>query len=506
MNRKIGVILSYVLMVFEIASTLLVTPLILRTIGQAEYGIYRLSGSIIAYLLLLDLGVGNAQIRFLSKYRANNDTVQLRKFFGVSIIYYAGIALISLIVGIVLVSAFPALFAKGFTPDEIILGQKLLLITLLSTFVMMVTAPFINALVAYERFSVSRGSAVISAAAKIVLSFVALKLGFGSVGLVVTSFLTTLASRSFYVIYVFVKIKLKPLFKDIKFTFVKEIIVYSSFILLQMLATQINSSIGQILLGSLVSSSAVIIGVYSVGVQICQYYQSIGSSVTGVLMPGIVKLVESKPQPKEICDEMIRIGRLILMILLLILIGFLLCGKQFIALWVGSENIEAYGVAIIFLVVYMFILTQSVGNQVLWAKGEHKEQSILKIVVVILNIFVTLLLMRLNALYGVVLGSFVSLAVGDVILLNIVFKRKIRISLLQYYKGLFKGFIPCAIITWAAGYLFGLLHLSGWGGLCCNILFTIIVYSVSMWVIGMSDYEKNLIQGILNKIFRRVVK
>ena len=506
MNRKIGVILSYVLMVFEILSTLLLTPFILSTLGQAEYGVYRLSGSIVAYLLILDLGVGNAQIRFMSKYRANNDTVQLHKFFGVSIIYYIIIALVALIVGLVLLAVFPTLFAKGFSPEEIVLGQKLLFVTLLTTFVIIATTPFTNTLIAYERFFASKCSAIISAIAKIVFTFIGLTLGFGSVGIVVINLLITFASKFFYVFYVFVKLKLKPIFKGISFDFVKEIIVYSSFILLQMIATQINSGIGQILLGTLVKSAAAIIGVYSVGLQIVQYYQTIGSSITGVLMPGIVKMTESKPQPRQLCDEMIRIGRLIFMVLLLIFIGFLLYGKQFITLWVGYENIEAYGVAVILFAAYMFVLTQSVGSQILWAKGEHKEQSILKIAIVILNIFVTVLLMQLNALYGVVLGTFISLVMGEVVLLNIIFKKKIGISLSQYYRGLFKGFIPCAITTWVAGYLFGLLQLSGWIGLCCNILFTIITYCSSMWFVGMNKYEKNLISEIFKNIFRRVVK
>ena len=63
MGRKQGVILSYILMIFEVLSTLLITPFLIRTLGQAEYGVYKLSASITAYLLLLDLGVGNAIIR-----------------------------------------------------------------------------------------------------------------------------------------------------------------------------------------------------------------------------------------------------------------------------------------------------------------------------------------------------------------------------------------------------------------------------------------------------------
>ena len=66
MNRKTGVVLSYVLLVVEIFSTLLFTPFLIRTLGQAEYGIYQLVLSITAYLALLDLGVGNSVIRYIT--------------------------------------------------------------------------------------------------------------------------------------------------------------------------------------------------------------------------------------------------------------------------------------------------------------------------------------------------------------------------------------------------------------------------------------------------------
>lgn len=80
MSRKIGVILSYALMIFEVLSTLLLTPFIISILGQAEYGVYKLVVAINAYLLLLDLGVGNAIIRYIAKYRVENDRNKERNF------------------------------------------------------------------------------------------------------------------------------------------------------------------------------------------------------------------------------------------------------------------------------------------------------------------------------------------------------------------------------------------------------------------------------------------
>ena len=160
MQRKKGVILSYILMLFEVLSTLLLTPLIIRTLGQAEYGVYRLAVSITGYLLLLDLGIGNSVIRYIAKYRATNDHVSECKFLGVSIIYYIIVALFSGIVGWLLIIFFPIIFSTGLSVFEVELGKKLLIITILNIIITLTTTVFNNVIIAYEKFGVSKGFSI----------------------------------------------------------------------------------------------------------------------------------------------------------------------------------------------------------------------------------------------------------------------------------------------------------------------------------------------------------
>lgn len=66
-------------------------PFLLRSLGQAEYGIYSLTTTISSYLLLLDLGIGNALVRYMAKYRVNKEGENQSKFYGLSIIFYTAI-------------------------------------------------------------------------------------------------------------------------------------------------------------------------------------------------------------------------------------------------------------------------------------------------------------------------------------------------------------------------------------------------------------------------------
>ena len=503
MNRKIGVILSYVLMIFEVCSTLLLTPFIIRTLGQAEYGVYKLSASVVAYLLLLDLGVGNSIIRFIAKFRVSGEKEQARKFLGVATIYFLMIGIIALVAGIILIIVFPSAFAKGLTESEIALGQRLLAVTMCNAAVTLATAAYNNVLIALQEFAVSKGASIIQILIRMLLTVVVLKCGLGSFGIVLINLLMTVLARGFFVFYVLLKIKLIPQFKGIDLGFVKEIVAYSSLILLQMVATQINATVDQILIGSMVTASTVILAVYSVGTQITQYFQSIGSAFTGVLMPGVVAMVERRSAPETLTNEMVRIGRIIFLVLGIIWGGFLVCGKQFVKLWAGAENSEAYVVALILMSAYLFVLTESIGSQILWAMNQHKEQAILKISIVLLNIGLTAILIQWNPLIGATIGTFISLMLGDVLVMNLIFVIKLKIRLGKYYLELCKGIVPALIVTITLGYVFRFFTPEGWFGLILNILFMCMIYGVLMIIFGMNKYEKNLILSILKKIYVR---
>lgn len=500
MSRKIGVVLSYVLMIFEVLSTLLLTPFIIRTLGQAEYGVYKLVAAVNAYLLLLDLGVGNAIIRYISKYRVSGEVNKERQFLAVATIFYGAIAAIALVAGGILIAIFPTAFSKGLNSEEILLGQKLLAITMVNSAVTLGTAAYNNVLIAYERFAVSRIISIVQIIIRMILTYTVLVMGWGSIGIVSVNLLMTVLGRGYFVGYVLGPLKLRPLFSGIDFSFVKEIVTYSSFILLQMIATQLNSTVDQILIGALVNASAVILAVYGVGTQIVQYYQSIGSAFTSVLMPGVVKLVEGKSSADELTDEMVRIGRIIFMVLAVIWCGFAVFGKEFIVLWAGEKNTDAYLVAMILMTAYAFTLTESIGTQILWAMNEHKEQSILKIVIVLINIALTAILIKWNPLIGATIGTFISLMLGDVVVMNLIFKKKLKINLLYYYCSIFKGIVPCMMISFAAGMIAKLFFPMGWGWLIIKLAIVVVVYGITMITFGMSEYEKNLTNSIFKKI------
>lgn len=505
MKRKIGVIMSGVLMVFEMLSTMLYTPYLIRTLGQSEYGIYTLVLSVSAYLVLLDLGVGNSIVRYVSKYRANGEDDEQRRFLGIANVYYAIIAFVVLVLGTVVIIALPELFSKGLTTAEIGQAKKLMALTVINIAITLGTSPYMHILTAYEKFFLSKGISIIQIVIRTIASVILLYLGFGSIGVVAVNLILNIIMRLFVICYVSIKMKLLPTFHNIRMSFIKNIVLYSVWILLQMIATHINHMADQVLIGMFAVSSSAILGIYGVGSQINQYFQSVATAFTGVLMPGVVKLVEKGSSAEILQKEMERIGRIIFMVTGLIWSVFLVCGQQFVNLWAGDENSKAYIVALLLMTPHVFIMSQSIGTQILWAKEKHKFQAILKLIIVLLNVAVTIVLIKeWDALMGATVGTMLSLLLGDVLVMQIVFKKDIGIKLLSYYKNTFvKGIAPSIIITILCGLaVSNVAVFSGWFDFVFKAGIMVVVYIICMLSFGMNKSEKEMLKSISTNLIR----
>ena len=79
---KAGAIISYANLLIGNIIPFIYTPIMLRLLGQAEYGLYGIANSIMGYIGLLNFGIGGTIVRYLSKYRAEGDREQEARVIG----------------------------------------------------------------------------------------------------------------------------------------------------------------------------------------------------------------------------------------------------------------------------------------------------------------------------------------------------------------------------------------------------------------------------------------
>lgn len=500
MNRKTGAMISYVLMFLEIIFALFFTPYIIRSLGDAEYGVYKLTESISSYLLLLDLGIGQAVVRWMAKYRVVKDANAQSRFLGFATLLYLFIGALTFVVGQVLIALMPRFFSVGLNAEEVMLAQKLLKVTVINAAVTLGTVGYINTIIAYERFIFSKGISIMQIIARVLLYYLALEFGWGSYGIVLMQTILTVVTRTASVLYVLYVIKIKPSFKNFERKFVKEVLNYSILIFLLMISTQINNTLDNVILAAFVPNSAVLLSIYGVALQLTYYYNSVGDGLTGVLMPGVVRLVENGASSVELMKEMIRIGRFVLAFSAFVWIEFLVCGKEFILLWVGENYLEAYYIALPLLTVYMVMQTQSIGDNMLNAKNEIKEMTIMRIIVIFINVIVSLILIKWNPMMGVMIGTFVSLVLGGVFVKNYLFKKKLGIQLKLYFKEMMSGIAICIIITSIVGFLVRDCFGKSPNFFFVNVIVVGVIFAVTMWFFGFKQTERTYLLNLFSKI------
>ena len=501
MARKQGVIFSYIYMIAEILSSMLFTPYMIRSLGKSEYGIFSLVANITGYLLLFDMGIGNAIVRYMAKYRANNDMENQKKFLGVSISFYSIIAIFVLIAGFTIQQNIEGFFNRGLSASELILAKKMFGVTMVNAALTLFSASFRQSLIAYEKFVLHKCIGIGIIALRVLISVILLNFGFGGMGIVSANLSVTVIGMFAYGAYVIFGLKIIPKFSSIEKSFVLEIFSYSAFIFIQMLATQLNSMTDQILIGALVASSSGVLAVYAVGSNISSYFQSLATSVNGVLMPGVVKMAEQNAKSEQYLDEMVKVGRIMFIMLGIIWTVFLVFGRNFVEIWAGEEYSNGYLAAVIIMLPLMFTLIQGIGTQILWALNKHKVQAYLKMGSTLINIILTIILIKvMNPLIGASIGTAVAYLLGDVIVMNIVFKKDIHISMITYYKRLFKGILPCLVIAGIAGFVFSFSGLGRVSEFLIGSSIMVIIYLAALFMFGVNNSEKQMLMSIVNKI------
>ena len=118
-QRKKGVVLSYVALTVNLIVQLLYTPVLVRTLGQNEYGLYSLVANIINYLTLLDFGFGSAIVVYTTKYRAEKKFDEEKKLHGTFAIVFHIISFIALVLGLILFFNVENMFSASMTSTEI---------------------------------------------------------------------------------------------------------------------------------------------------------------------------------------------------------------------------------------------------------------------------------------------------------------------------------------------------------------------------------------------------
>ncbi|MRT93462.1 oligosaccharide flippase family protein [Ancylomarina sp. 16SWW S1-10-2] len=493
---KAGAILSYVTIVVTNIVGLLLTPYILTKLGVAEYGLYTLMGAFVGYMTLLDFGLNNTIVRFVAKYRAEKDSIGEASFLGMSIFIYGMISLVLVLIGGIFYMNLEGIFESSMTAVEIEKAKLMFAILIFNLAFTLVGNSFSAVASGYEKFIYPKSVNIIKYILRSILLVVILFFGAKAVGMIVLDTIMNLLLISANAYYIFKVLKVKVSFSGFNKPLLKEVFKYSVWIFVFAIVGQFQWKSGQMVLGVLTNTSTV--AIFAIGIMLGSYYGAFSSAITSVFLPRATKMAVEEATGKELTDMMIRVGRISFLVLLYVLGAFFLYGEQFIILWVGTEFIESWQIAMLIMFAYTVPLVQGFGNSILEAKGKLAFKAVLYLSFVIIGTVIGALFAPKYGATGMIIGSVSGWLVSQNIM-NIYYTRVIKLNILRFFKELAIRFLICMIGILSLGWLINLIPGNNWINFLIKAVLYTGVYAGVMFQFGMRYSEKELIWNLLKR-------
>lgn len=498
---KIGAILSYINILAGLVVGLGYTPVMIRLLGQSEFGLYSLIGSLVAYLSVLDMGLGNTIVRYVSKNRAIGNKNFESKLNGLFLMIYSIIGLITLAVGGILYFNVDNMFEATLSADQIERAKIMMILLIINIAISFPLSVFASLMQAYERFVFLRIFNIISVLLKPIIALPFLFMGYGAVTLVVTATIVNIACLLTNVYYCFKYLDIHFSKGHFEKAFLYEISGYAFFIFLSAIMDKIYYGTGQFILGMV--SGTIQVAIYAIAMQFLNMYMQFSCAISGVILPKVTMMIANGTTKVELTNLMVKIGRLQYIIIGYILVMFFLVGQEFIYLWAGENYLSAYLMILILMISLFTPLIQNAGLAILQAMNLNRYRMTVYTIVAVINIFTSVILAKIYGGLGCAISTAVALLISTGLIMNRYYHKRIGIDIPLFWKNI-THMMPSAFILIILVEIFQ-MNISleySWLYFAIKVVIYTLIYMTLMYFIGMNGYEKNLCRSAICKVLR----
>lgn len=500
-SKKIAIIVSYLLILANTLSNILLTPIYLHYLGIETYGLYQMVYSVAHYILILDFGISTTMVRYISAYHARDDYESEQNFsahcLAIVSVIIAAVAVIGIILNSFLLKIYPSINA-----GEASIAHSIFTIMVVTISLTIAEHYFQGIIMSYEHFSVVKADSLLKVLIKIIMSIAMLTSGMGVIAIVMADLIVSVLSILILSGYSFMVIKLKIKFSGLDKILVKSVLTFMFAIFLQSVVSYVNNVVDKTILGVMTTKADV--AVYSVGLTFITLLNSLPSAISGVFLPQATRLVVQDADRKALTGFVVRPGRYQFMICGAFIAGFVLFGREFIYLWAGGNTVSAWNIALIIMIPNMIPLIENTVISILDAKKKRLFRSIVLFGISLVNVIISIILVNKYGMIGAPIGTALSFIIGYGFIMNIYYDKVIGINVLEMFKRIFSKTWICIIITVMLSIPLNILFRSyAWLTLVVKMFFFCVFYAILLFVYGLDKTEKKDVTGILSKLIKK---
>lgn len=501
---KAGAILNYISIVVTLATSFFLTPFVIATLGVEEYGLFMLSHSIIGWLALTDLGLGATVSKYVVTYRAKGEHEAQAHFLGQSMLLFCAIALITLVAGTVCYFYLDAIFPKLNATQHDTL-EILYLLTLGNMILAIPLRPLGCVPGAYQKFIVPGVVRLCTSLLNTGLTVALLFMGYRAIGLTVLAVGMGIFNLLWGLYYSLCVLGARVVFRKPDWILYRGMFGFSVWIFLNQIMDMFYWQAGSPILANVCGTVAV--SVFTLGISFSNYFMTASTAISGVLTPKLMHMVALDASKEDLTNVMIRAGRLQLFLLSMILLGFAFLGQDFLRLWVGKsmgDNVATVWLGAITVIIPLIIpLTQNTGLAILQALSIHRGRAIILLYSSLVCVVLGYVLSLFFGPIGMFIGTAVSLTFGQVIMINIYYKRKAGLLIGSYFRRTYLPMLLPGIFLVGMGFAFtSYWHVESWTDLfvAIGVYGSLLVLTLFSFYLNREEREMFLVP--LKKLLR----
>ena len=479
-STLIAISISYIDFFIGIFINILITRIIIKNIGLESYGLWVTLASLLGYFGLLNFGMNDVLVKYVSEYRVMNRVEDLNRLFNTIGVFFIFIDIAIVFLSLCLAPFIPDLFNINSAMSSL---AVIVFMILGCNFAFSLQSGILNSvLYGYERIGIIKIINIGQNILTVLLVFIVTKYNFGLVGVAFSYSITILLFIFFYWLGIkrcSLGIAIKPAL--FSWRILKSVAPYSLRILVLGLTSQIlyrsHSIVISVLLG------IIYVAPYAVTYQLTFMAGTLCLKISDVFYPTYSKL-NAISDGVGLSHLLINTLKITMFIMTPMSIYLALFGHLIIEIWVGEEGYPGLSVLIV-LVLMGFLHAMSVPFTVLKGIGQIREVTYSQTINAILSVGLSSILAFKMGLFGVALGGFIGYVLTDTWVVIWAAKKYINIPFRLFFvsgvlKQLLPG-IPVLIFMLYARDLFG----SGLDSLFIGLILTFAIYAL-LWVSFLS--------------------
>ncbi len=463
----------YAAILVDTALGLVMLPFNIAHLGQSAYGLWLLSASITTHFSILDLGYGGSLIKFIAQYRAQRSVQALNEI--TSTLFFVFALFGSLAYLGAAIAAFNLGWIFKLTPDQAETGKWVVLAVALPLALNFPFSVYGGIVGGFQRYHVN---SVVAIGTSLAVAAVNVGVLLSGHGLVTMVFATTVVRVASYFIYRLNAHRIFPALR-IRLAYfqrarLRELTGFSVYSALIDWGNRLNYSLDQMVIGAFMGPAAV--AVWAVAERIISGTQLLTNQLNGVLFPVVVDS-DALQQQDRLQRVLIEGTRFSLLMVLPIAATLLALGHNLVEAWVGRRSPALMG-AVPVIQLLAFAVAVRVGNAsgtiILKGAGLHKMLAWTNILTGVVNVALSIALVRRFGLIGVAVGTLIPIAFASIVVLYPAACRRVGLPLMAAVRhAVIPPLWPAVVVgcmlalarDLAAGTLVGVALLAAAGGL-----------------------------------------